>query len=77
MSEDKSNPKDQSIHKDQTPQTKIEKGQQINETRNYSESIGDLRNKAQGHYAKPVVNDSIIQKPNEDKGGSTVNTTQE
>lgn len=54
---------------------KIEKAQ-INEQKNYSDRFGDAKIKNEGHYAKPVINDSIVQKPSEDKGSSN-DTTKE
>lgn len=71
MSEEKSTPKEQPIHKDLS--INIEKGQRIEGYRNYSDSIGDLQNKSQGQYAKPFINE-IIQPTPGDKGNNTPST---
>lgn len=73
MNEEKNTPKEQSLHNDLS--INIEKGKQINETRNYSNYIGDL-NKAQGHYAKPFINE-IIQPIPTDNGNNITSPTKD
>lgn len=73
MNEETHTPKEQPLHKDSS--VNIEKSHQINETRNYSERIGDL-NKAQSHYAKPFINE-IIQPIPTDNGNNTSSPTKD
>lgn len=73
MNEEKNTPKEQPLQKDLS--INIEKSHKINETRNYSEKIGDL-NKAQSHYAKPFINE-IIQPIPTDRGNNSSSPSKE
>lgn len=74
MSEETHTPKQQPVQKDIS--TKIEKGQ-LNDSRNYSERVGDLKNKAEGHYAKPFINEIIQPTPTDKGNNSTANTSKD
>jgi len=70
MSEENKTPKVQPQSNEKA--TPIEKSQ-INETYNKRSEIGDLsyKNKGEGHYAKPFINE-VIQ-PTPDKGADSSN----